>query len=85
MVSTEMGMRKYKLVRRGPKWCVRVQGRINTDESWHWCMERKMPYHIKQHWPIYRTWYEPRQIEHWDYDFIFDKEYEATAFMIGFL
>jgi hypothetical protein len=37
-----------------------------------------MPYHIKQHWPMY-------QIEHWDYDFIFDKEYEATAFMIGYL
>lgn len=85
MVSAEMGMRKYKLVRRGPKWCVRVLGHINTDESWRWCMERKMPYNIKQHGAMYRAWYEPRQIEHWDYDFIFDKEYEATAFMIGFL
>lgn len=78
MVSAEMGMKKYKLVRRGPKWCVRVKGRLNTDDSWHWCRERNMPYHIKQHWPMY-------QIEHWDYDFIFDKEYEATAFMIGYL
>ena len=85
MVSTEMGMKKYKLVRRGPKWCVRVLGRINTDDSWHWCRERKMEYHIKQHWPVYGTWYEHKQREHWDYDFIFDKEYEATAFMIGYL
>lgn len=85
MVSTEMGVKKYKLVRRGPKWCVRVKGIINTTDSWHWCRERNMPYHIKQHWPTYRTWYQPRQTEHWDYDFIFDKEYEATAFMLGYL
>ena len=86
MVSTEMGMRKYKLVRRGPKWCVRVNGTINTTKSYHWCRERKMSYHIKQHWNINRTWFEERyRTERWDYDFIFDKEYEATAFMIGFL
>jgi hypothetical protein len=85
LVSAEMGMRKYKLVRHGPKWCVRVNGTINTTKSYQWCRERKMSYHIKQHWPVYRTWYESSHIEHWDYDFIFDKEYEATAFMIGFL
>ena len=84
MVSVEMGMKKYKLVRRGPKWCVRVKGNINTTDSWHWCHERNMPYHIKQHWTnSWRNVYDP--ICYWDYDFIFDKEYEATAFMIGFL
>lgn len=86
MVSAEMGMRKYKLVRRGPKWCVRVKGIINTTDSWHWCRERNMPYHIKQHWNINRKWYEQTyQTERWDYDFIFDKEYEATAFILGYL
>ena len=86
MVSTEMGMKKYKLVRRGPKWCVRVKGTINTTDSWHWCRERKMEYHIKQRWPMTRAWWNrPNNTEHWDYDFIFDKEYEATVFMIGYL
>jgi hypothetical protein len=45
-----------------------------------------MSYHIKQHWNVNRTWFEETyRTERWDYDFIFDKEYEATAFMIGFL
>jgi len=75
---------KYKVVRRGPKWCVRVKGRLNTDDSWHWCRERNMPYHIKQHWPnSWRNVYDP--ICYWDYDFIFDKPTEATAFILGYL
>lgn len=86
MVSTEMGMKKYKLVRRGQKWCVRVKGIVNTDETFKWCRTRKMSYHIKQHWNKSRPWWDrPANAEHWDYDFIFDKEYEATAFMIGYL
>jgi hypothetical protein len=78
-------MRKYKLVRRGPKWCVRVKGIVNTTDSWHWCRKRNMPYHIKQHWPAHRRWYEQTRTEYWDYDFIFDKEYEAAAFILGYL
>lgn len=79
-------MIKYKLVRRGQKYCVRVKGNINTTDSWHWCRERNMPYHIKQRWNINRSWYEEMYGgERWDYDFIFDKEYEATAFIIGYL
>jgi hypothetical protein len=78
---------KYKVVRRGPKYCVRVKGTINTTDSWHWCRERNMSYsNIKQYWNINRTWFEETyRTERWDYDFIFDKEYEATAFMIGYL
>lgn len=81
--DVEVVMRKYKLVRRGQKWCVRVKGIINTTDSWHWCRERKMPYHIKQYWQP-RTWRSGKYVD-WDYDFIFDKEYEATAFMLGYL
>jgi hypothetical protein len=49
-----------------------------------------MSYHIKQHWnkpPPSSPWWAPAGLSRgdWDYDFIFDKEYEATAFMIGFL
>ena len=76
---------KYKLVRRGPKYCVRVKGVINTTKAYHWCRKRKMSYHIKQPWLAkvgQPDWYSEKG---WDYDFIFDKEYEATAFMIGFL
>lgn len=88
MVSTEMGVKKYKLVRRGQKWCVRVKGVVNTTDSWHWCRERNMTYsNIKQHWNRRRPWKYTyfKQVRDWDYDFIFDKEYEATAFMIGYL
>jgi hypothetical protein len=62
--------------------------RGTSDDSWdeYWGRDRKMSYHIKQHWNINRIWFEETYgTERWDYDFIFDKEYEATAFMIGFL
>jgi hypothetical protein len=85
MVSVEMGIRKYKLVRRGPKYCVRVKGIINTTKAYHWCRERNMSYHIKQHWNTRWDQMYLYEVRDWDYSFIFDKEYEATAFMIGFL
>ena len=83
----QQDIKKYKVVRRGPRWCVRVKGVINTTDSWHWCRERNMTYHtIKQHWNKSRVWWDkPNITEHWDYDFIFDKEYEATAFILGYL
>ena len=79
-------MRKYKLVRRGQKWCVRVKGNVNTTDSWKWCRARNMPYHIKQHYWNMATWWDSgvKKCE-WDYSFIFDKEYEATAFILGYL
>jgi hypothetical protein len=77
---------RYKVVRRGPKWCVRVNGTINTTESFRWCRDRKMSYHIKQHWNINKIWYEDRyQTERWDYDFIFDEKKEALTFVLGYL
>jgi len=69
---------KYKLVRRGEKWCVRVKGLVNTTDSFGFCHERNMSYHIKQHW-------SGRSVYEWDYDFIFDKGYEATTFIMGYL
>jgi len=80
-------IKKYKVVRRGQQWCVRVKGVINTTDSWHWCRERNMSYQkIKQHWCVGRTWdkttYSPI---FWDYDFIFDKEKEALTFVLGYL
>lgn len=73
-------MNKFKIVRRGPKWCVRVQGIVNTDMTWHWCRERNMEYDLKQHRPS-AWWHE--QYSEWDYDFIFDKEYKTTMFLLG--
>jgi hypothetical protein len=75
-------IKKYKVVRRGQKWCVCVKGVVNTTDSWHWCCERKIKYHIKQHWNT--KWDHPYSSA-WDYSFIFDKEYEATAFILGYL
>ena len=77
---------KYKVVRRGQKYCVRVQGVINTTEAFGWCRDRNMSYHIKIKHDVGYTWdsmglYRKR----WDYDFIFDKPTEATAFILGYL
>ena len=78
---------KYKVVRRGPKWCVRVKGIVNTTDSWHWCRERNMTYrNIKQHWNVNRRWFEETyRTERWDYDFIFDEKKEALTFILGYL
>jgi hypothetical protein len=66
---------KYKVVRRGPRYCVRVNDKINSNDSYHWCRQRNMSYHVKYH----------GKRNKWIFDFIFDKEYEATAFILGFL
>ena len=77
---------KYKVVRRGPKYCVRVNGVINTTDSWHWCRERNMSYNIKVRHGAGYTWEDMLNYKkRWDYDFIFDKDYEATAFILGYL
>jgi hypothetical protein len=78
-------IKKYKVVRRGPKWCVRVKGRLNTTDSFGWCRDRKMSYHIKQHWNTRWGYWYLNEIRDWDYDFIFDKPTEATAFVLGYL
>lgn len=86
MVYIGVVMRKYKLVRRGPKYCVRVRGVINTTDAFSWCRERSMSYHIKVNYQLNHIWeHIGKYNERWDYDFIFDKEYEATAFMLGYL
>lgn len=74
---------KYKVVRRGQKYCVRVKGVINTSETFKWCRERNMSYNIKVRSGGIYTWggYQ----KYWDYDFIFDKPTEATAFILGYL
>ena len=73
----KQGIKKYKVVRRGQKYCVRVAGSLNTTETFRYCYDRNMSYNIKQPWlhkhPI------------WDFDFIFEKEYETTAFIMGML
>jgi hypothetical protein len=79
-------IKKYKVVRRGPKWCVRVNGRLNTTDAFRYCHDRKMSYHIRQPWLTnQRDRLFGLITEYWDYDFIFDKEYEATAFILGYL
>ena len=76
----------YTVVRRGQKYCVRVRGVLNTTDSFNWCRERKMSYHIKIKYNIGYTWdsmglYKKR----WDYDFFFDTPTDATAFILGYL
>lgn len=70
-------IKKYKVVRRGQKWCVRVKGSLNTTDTFRYCWDRNMSYGIKQPWL--------RRHPEWDFDFFFDKEYETTAFIMGCL
>ena len=81
----QQAIEKYKVVRRAQNWCVRVKGVINTTDSRHWCRERKMSYRVKVNpfLPVNGPW--TGYTRPWDYDFIFDKEYEATAFILGYL
>ncbi len=78
---------KYKVVRRGQKYCVRVKGTVNTTHSWHWCRERNMTYsNIKQPWLTNRRDRLRGLVkECWDYDFIFNKKEEALTFVLGYL
>ncbi len=78
-------IRKYKVVRRGQKWCVRVKGIINTTKSYHWCRERNMSYHIKQHWNTRWDQMYLYEVRDWDYSFIFDEKKEALTFILGYL
>ena len=76
----------YKVVRRGKKYCVRVRGVLNTTDSFNWCQERNMSYHIKRRFDIGYTWdTEGLYRKRWDYDFFFDDKKEALTFILGYL
>jgi hypothetical protein len=82
----QQDIEKYKVVRRGQKYCVRVQGVVNTQKVQQWCMERninglgKSKYGIPYTWENMTAWKK-----RWDYDFFFDKPTDATAFILGYL
>lgn len=79
-----MSVKKYKIVRRGQKYCVRVKGVLNTTETFGYCRDRNMSYHIKRHCVHKVNGHWTWKVD-WDYDFIFDKESEATMFTMGCL
>lgn len=81
-----MVIEKYKVVRRGKKYCVRVRGVLNTTASFKWCRERNMSYHIRRVPRVGHIW-DTEEIyrKRWDYDFVFEKESEASMFILGFL
>jgi hypothetical protein len=82
----QQDIRKYKVVRRGQKYCVRVQGVVNTQQAQQWCMERNINGLGKIRYPVPYSWENEAEWEkRWDYDFIFDKPTEATAFILGYL
>jgi hypothetical protein len=77
---------KYKVVRRGPKWCVRVKGVVDTRNAQQWCMERNINGLGKSKYGISYTWENMTAWEkRWDYDFIFDEKKEALTFILGYL
>jgi hypothetical protein len=82
----QQDIRKYKVVRRGQKYCVRVQGVINTQKAQQWCMERNINGLGKSKYGIPYTWESwVKYDQRWDYDFFFDKPTDATAFILGYL
>lgn len=76
---------KHKLVRRGQKYCVRVQGVIDPGEVQMWCYERNIKGRgkVNSFLPNPMSWNS--YVRHWDYDFIFDTPTDATAFILGYL
>lgn len=77
---------KHKLVRRGPKYCVRVQGVVDTSDVQMWCYERNIKGRGKVNHGAGYTWQDMlRYKQRWDYDFIFDTPTDATAFILGYL
>ncbi len=82
----QQDIRKYKVVRRGPKWCVRVQGVVDTGNVQQWCMERKINGHGKDRHGVGYTWQDMlHYTKRWDYDFTFDNKEEALTFVLGYL
>ena len=82
----QQDIEKYKVVRRGPKWCVRVQGVVNTQKVQQWCTERNINGLGKSKYGIPYTWENMTAWEkRWDYDFFFDTPTDATAFILGYL
>ncbi len=81
----QQDIRKYKVVRRGPKYCVRIQGIIDTQQVQLWCMERNINGRGKVNSFIPNPMAWNSYIRRWDYDFIFDTPTDATAFILGYL
>jgi hypothetical protein len=82
----QQDIRKYKVVRRGQKYCVRVQGVVNTQQAQQWCVERNINGLGKSKYGIPYTWANMTAWKNrWDYDFFFDKPTDATAFILGYL
>lgn len=77
---------KYKVVRRGQKYCVRIKGVIDTLDVWHWFHERNINCLVKVRYDVGHTWADMIHYDmRWDYDLHFDKSTDATAFIIGYL
>ena len=82
----QQAIEKYKVVRRGQKYCVRVQGIINTQKVQQWCMERNINGLGKTRYGVPYTWENwSKYDQRWDYDFIFDKKEDALIFVLGYL
>ena len=92
-----MGVKnKFKIVRRGPKWCVRVKP--TTDEfdreTWsayavkEWLDDYGIPYETKKReyvnihnqWWSYRGWYDAPT--EWKRDYLFERKEDAAMFLL---
>ncbi len=70
-------IRSYKLVRRGPKYCVRVNGMIKSSHLEDWASSRNIEIKIKFLWENPDSWTT------WDYDITFNTKVEALTFIMA--
>lgn len=83
---------KFKIVRRGPKWCVRVK--TVTDvfdrETWpaqavkEWLEDYGIPYEDKkrEYITIHAGWWEYDMPAKWKRDYIFERKEDAAMFLL---
>lgn len=83
---------KFKIVRRGPKWCVRV--RPTTDEfdreAWpvyavkEWLDDYGIPYETKkrEYVTIHSQWWSYDAPATWKRDYIFERKEDASWFLL---
>jgi hypothetical protein len=83
---------KFKIVRRGPKWCVRVKPATDEfdREAWpayavkEWLDDYGIPYETKkrEYVTIHSQWWSCDAPATWKRDYIFERKEDASWFLL---
>ncbi len=84
--TTPIRIKKYNLVRRGQRYCVRMKGNLDFFALGAWARTRNIWFRAKNNWnnrPIYdeRGWLA--HTPGWDFDIVFNTKTEALTFIMA--